>query len=60
MRGKALNDRREKNRALAERDAANRCAICKRAFMASMKVYTRLGVTKLYCSPECLDEAGSR
>lgn len=49
--------RREVNRQLAARDAANRCARCKRALVKGEKVYLVWGEVHKYCSPECRDDA---
>lgn len=58
MRGKALAQRRARNQELARIDAANRCAICKRALTGtSVQLFSR---PERMCSPECVAEAEAR
>ena len=56
MRGKALQARRQKNRELAIRDMANRCASCKRSFSESKQIVESFLVDAKFCSDACLDD----
>ncbi len=53
---KAVATRRQRNRELAERDAANRCGFCRRA-LPRLGVKMRWHDPKLYCSDDCLQTA---
>lgn len=54
MRGKALKARRQRNTELMARDAANRCAKCKRALEVPWVTDTFGG--RRYCSVDCMTD----
>jgi len=55
---KQLEDRRRRNRELAERDARNRCPVCKRALGAQRIVVAE--TNQQVCSDACADELTDR
>lgn len=57
VRKKAVQERRDRNRALAKADRANRCAICKRSLLeVGMKTVVVVGgVTQKICT-QCVEE----
>ena len=54
MRGKRLAERRAKLRALAARDAANRCAYCKRNLFEVGLRFEDFLEPGVFCSEACL------
>lgn len=57
-RRKPLTQRRAINRAIAERDAKNRCGYCK--LELPKKVFLRWQDPAMYCSADCLDSVNER
>lgn len=53
---KAIEQRRQRNRELAQLDARNRCGYCKKP-LPKTGVHTSLGQLRSFCSVECLDAA---
>lgn len=49
--------RRHANRELAERDARNRCHVCKKSLVGVQPIYEALGMIekRRFCRPECRD-----
>lgn len=54
MRGKALKNRRQRNRELAALDASRRCQQCKRALADSPRVLVHDLTGCKFCSSDCL------
>lgn len=54
MTRKYLTARREQNRQLAERDAANRCAHCKKTLTGWVEDFLEPG---RFCDDECMEAA---
>ena len=49
--------RRVKNAELTQKDAANRCHICKRSLLDVSPTYEAVGAERrIFCSRECRDE----
>lgn len=60
MRGKRLTDRRQRLRALAAADQANRCATCKRDLREASQILEDFLMEGKFCSDACLDDARER
>lgn len=55
---KRVSERRERLRRIAEADAKNRCALCRRAIVG--QAVSLFGEPERYCSQACADEAIER
>lgn len=52
--------RRQRNQALAARDAQNRCAICKRDLRTAAEIIEDFLIAGKFCSDACLEDARER
>lgn len=55
MRAKQLAERRRRNQQIAQQDAANRCAVCKRNLAEALQIVEDFLVTGKCCSTACLE-----
>ena len=56
-----IEQRRERNRQLAIRDAANRCQFCRRVLpMGFLTVLAADGAARKFCSDDCRDSQRER